>query len=111
MFFEEEAVFADEVREARLPAGTAHARGHALAVRQGGEAAFEAERRAKVFKEIVALIGAPQFGKDQDIGAQVLHFIKHARWSAPPVDAGVKVKGGDTHRSTLARALGLCGSL
>jgi hypothetical protein len=52
----------------------------------------------------VPLIGAPELGEDHDVRVETLDDVERPGGSTPTVDAGVKVKRRDTHRSTLATA-------
>src|ERR1019366_10627622 len=70
VFGEVEAPFTEEVREARLPRGSAHTHRDAFAVRQRRKATLEVQRGRQVFVEVGTVVGPPELGADEHVGVK-----------------------------------------
>ena len=110
MLVEEEAPFATQVGEERLPRTPAGARGHALTGGEWHEDAVHSETDLQRFEEIL-FVAAPQFGEDQKIGVETHDVVEDPSRSTPSVDTSVKVERRDTHKETLGPSTWACGRL
>jgi hypothetical protein len=94
-----EAPFAGEVGEPGLPAAGSPTGGDAFGAGQGDELTSQAQLFAHEGREVGPLVAPPEFGTHAQVGSQGDEVIEGGGGTTPAIDAGVKVKGHDTHLS------------
>ena len=105
MFVEVETVLPGEVGDQGLPRPSGAARGDPLGGSERHEQSFHAESTLQLREEVVAVVTAPEFGQDQNVGGEAHDVFEDPGWSTPSVDTGVKIERRDTHSKTLRRGL------